>query len=316
MEHHWEFLVVIYLFFGGLGAGTFVFSAILTFMRGEAYRSLARSAALIAPFPVIFGSGILIFDLGQPFRFWRLFSTIEWSSPMSVGSWLLVLFSGLSLVHMLLWLYPKRPAVLAWRRVRIPLPGPERRREFRRLCAAVGIPLGIGVGIYTGVLLGAVPARPFWNTPMVAMLFLFSALSTAAALLILVSHVGSRKTDPKRFEAQRRFLYGADIGIILLEIFLVLPYLLHNALSTASQARSIELILGGPFTNLFWIGFVAIGLLIPLAIEVFDMLPLIAGRSGGRHFTLLGYLSGLQVLVGGFILRWVFVYAGQVSHFG
>ncbi len=312
----WGALIVIYLFLGGLSAGLFLFSAILTFVRNERLRPLARIAGLIAPWPVILGATILIFDLGQPWRFWRLFVTVEWTSPMSIGSWLLIVFSGMCFVHMLLWRWPEGPAGITVGKTRVNLPSPETRRDIRRFLAATGTPVAMAVGIYTGVLLGAVPARPFWNTPTVAMLFLFSAISTAAALLILVSNRTRGAGDPARFDAERRFLYGADLGVILLEVFLVIPFFLHNALSTASQARSLDLVLGGPFTGLFWIGFVGIGLVLPFLLEVIDVLPLLAGRKATKHHTFLGYVTGLQVLVGGFILRWVFVHAGQVSHFG
>ncbi|MFH1845034.1 MAG: NrfD/PsrC family molybdoenzyme membrane anchor subunit, partial [bacterium] len=299
---------------GGLSAGLFVLSALLTFFGGQPFRSLARAGALVAPFPVAIGCLILIFDLGNPLRFWRLFSTIQWTSPMSVGSWLLVIFTGVAFLHAALWKFPESPDSLQFRKWTVRLPGADLRRTWRRLLAAVGIPLGLGVGIYTGVLLGAIPARPFWNTPMVAMLFLFSALSTATAVLLIVASRKGGTSDS--FATQRRVLYSADIGIILMEIFLVIPYILHNALSTASQADSLALVLGGPFTWSFWIGFVALGLLIPLLIELFDLLPLIAGKAHTSHNKFFGYLSGVLVLVGGFMLRWVFVHAGQVSHFG
>ena len=56
--------------------------------------------------------------------------------------------------------------------------------------------------------------------------------------------------------------------------------------------------------------------MLPFLLEVIDLLPLLAGRKAAKHHAFLGYVTGLQVLVGGFILRWVFVHAGQVSHFG
>jgi formate-dependent nitrite reductase membrane component NrfD len=315
MEYRWDYLVVIYLYFGGLSAGLFVFSALLTFLRDDRFDSLRRFAGLAAPIPVSIGSIVLIFDLGNPLRFWRLFSTVQFSSPMSIGSWLLIAFTGVTVLHMLLLLFPDRPDALKFGGLRLPLPGPAKRDTLRRFFAAVGIPMALGVGIYTGVLLGAIPARPFWNTPLVAMLFLFSALSTAAALMMIYAN-WRPQGGTESLTAQRHLLYGVDVGIILLEILLLIPYILHNALSTASQAASLDLILGGAYTQLFWVGFVGIGLLIPLVLEVGDLLPAILGRTTTRHNRMLGYLSGIMVLVGGFILRWVFVFAGQDSTFG
>ena len=56
--------------------------------------------------------------------------------------------------------------------------------HWRNSLAIIGLPISVGVGIYTGVLLGAVQSRPFWNTNLVAQLFLFSGLSTGCAALI------------------------------------------------------------------------------------------------------------------------------------
>jgi len=131
--------------------------------------------------------------------------------------------------------------------------------------------------------------------------------------------LAARRADavaPEVRQIEQKVLIGADIGIILMEIFLVIPYILHNALSTASQASSIELVLGGPYTAPFWIGFVLIGLLIPLVIELFEIVPLVAKKDHQPHGRLLAYLTGVQVLIGGFMLRWVFVFAGQESYFG
>jgi formate-dependent nitrite reductase membrane component NrfD len=54
------------------------------------------------------------------------------------------------------------------------------------LVAGFGIPISIGVGIYTGVLLGSLTARPFWNNPMLPMLFLISAMMTGSASMCFV----------------------------------------------------------------------------------------------------------------------------------
>lgn len=309
----WGMPVVIYLYFGGLSAGTFVLSAFLSYLRDERLDRLAAAGALFSPLPLYIGLFMLLIDLERPLLFWRLFTTVQWTSPMSVGSWLLMLFSVIATLHAIMWL-PNRFSVIRLGKLTLSLP--KNRERLRGILGAIGFPLGLGVGIYTGVLLGAVPARPFWNTPMVAMLFLVSALSTATAVLLLVSTWNAGKDGTEEFHRERKILYSADVVLILFEIFLVIPYILHNSLSTASQATSLQLILGGEFTGLFWYGFVVAGLLIPLVLETLDLIPEIARRQRARHIKSLGYLSAVLVLVGGFLLRYIFVFAGQASHFG
>lgn len=322
-EPVWEFLIVFYLFMGGLSAGLYFVSGLATWIQEDGkpcYPRLSRWGALLAPWPVSLGSALLIFDLGKPLRFWKLFFHFRWQSPMSIGSWLLVLFTLLSLVYLWAWLESDERAALV---ARLPKPIlsrlPEKAKAWlahdlsvwRKELAMFGFPLAVGVGIYTGVLLGAVQARPFWNTNLVAQMFLFSALSTGTATLMLVRLMDSPRPDLKEL----RFLYSLDICLIFLEFFIVLPYLLHGELSTLAVQQALALILGGPYTLAFWGLFMGLGLLAPLAIELWEFKPVLMGR-GELHISRRWALSAAGLVIfGGFILRYVFVFAGQASGF-
>lgn len=328
MEHstfhfHWNLLIAFYLFTAGISAGAFFVSGLATYLGGERYERISRIGALLAPWPLSLGLAALIFDLTKPFQFWWLFLTVEYTSPMSVGSWLLTGFSVLSFVYFALWLpqpwrdllrLPHRLADLthfsAWR--------PLDRREInmaRRVAAAMGAPLAIGVGMYTGVLLGAIPARPLWNTPMVAQLFLMSAMSSGGATVLLIASLMRPRAGHDHLHTERHFLVSFDAMLIVLEIFMIIPFFLHQSLSTWGSSQSLNLIMGGPYTLAFWGGVVLLGLLIPLAIEGFELFPVIWQEHAVKYSRLWGGLSAGMVLIGGFALRYVFVYAGQVSHF-
>jgi len=60
---------------------------------------------------------------------------------------------------------------------------------------------------------------------------------------------------------------------------------------------------------------IALGILLPLAIEAYELFPVVLKQGVARFSLMLSAFSGLLVLVGGFLLRFVFVYAGQASHF-
>lgn len=318
----WGILVVNYLFLAGLSAGAFAISSFATYLGGPHFRRVARIGALLAPWPVMIGLGVLILDLGRPLAFWHLFMTVQYTSPMSIGSWLLTGFVVISLIYAALWVpapldnllrLPSRAGDLLTFTHWLPLSGSLLRRA-RSVVAAVGFPISLGVGIYTGILLGAVPGRPFWNTPMLAQLFLFSAMSTGTAtVLIITALLGARRKD--ELEQERKLLVSTDLVLIVLEIFMLIPFLLHHALSTWSSASSISLILGGEFTVPFWLGVIVLGILLPLAIEGYELFPVILKEGAARYSLVLSATSGVLVLAGGFILRFVFVYAGQVSHF-
>jgi formate-dependent nitrite reductase membrane component NrfD len=311
--HEWGILIVNYLFLGGLSAGLFFVAALAGYLEkdGESrYQQIARIGAWLAPWPVAAGSLLLIFDLGNWYRFYKLFLHFRWQSPMSIGSWLLVLFHLVALAYCWSWLPPAfRTAIL--KTCRLPRPFDRDPAPWRKLIAAAGFPLSIGVGIYTGVLLGAVQARPFWNTNLVAQMFLFSALSTGCAVLILLRSFGPRRLDP----AEVRFLYSLDVTVMALEFFIVVPYLIHGELSVDAVRQSLQLILGGPYTLAFWALFMGAGLLAPLAAEIWELAPaVISGRQLHHRRRLAAVACGL-VLVGGYVLRYVFVFAGQMSSF-
>ena len=200
--------------------------------------------------------------------------------------------------------------------------------------------MSVGVAIYTGVLLGAVQSRPFWNTNLVAQLFLFSALSAGCALLILVFATTSRRFQMHEFQS----LYLLDLSFLTLEFFIVIPYVIHGELSVQAVRESLKLILGGPYTIVFWVFFIGLGLLLPWVIEAREVLPLLLthaqvipnaeavgmtsvgttlatlGGPGGIALSKpVGFSRGwaisaaLLVLVGGVLVRYIFVFAGQMS---
>ena len=313
----WGFLIINYLFLGGLSAGLFFVAALATLLQrnGETpHVRITRYGALLAPWPVMVGCLLLIFDLGKWYRFYKLFLHLRWVSPMSIGSWLLVAFSLISLLNCYAWLTERQRNVMF---AKLPRPLVFLREfnydidNWRRRLALIGLPFSVGVGIYTGVLLGAVQSRPFWNTNLVAQMFLFSALSTGCAALILVLALAGNKIEAAEF----RLLYLLDICFLTLEFFIVLPYLIHGQLSVQAVRESLQLILGGPFTVVFWIFFLALGLLVPLAIEVREMAPALVSKTITHCSRPLAALTAMLVLAGGFLLRYIFVFAGQMSTF-
>ncbi len=314
----WGFLIVNYLFLGGLSAGLFFVSALATLMQKNGttphYTRIARYGALLAPWPVMLGCLLLVFDLGNWYRFYKLFLHFRWTSPMSIGSWLLIIFNAVSLVYLFAWLsaeernalFARLPRRLGWlQRFNRDV------SKWVRPLAMAALPLSVGVGIYTGVLLGAVQSRPFWNTNLVAQLFLTSALSTGCALMIFVLVITCREME---FSGVR-LLCALDIFFLALEFFIVVPYIIHGQLSTQAVQDSLKLILGGPFTLLFWVFFLAMGVLLPLGIEVREILPSILGRPSEHCSRWLAATTAILVLGGGFVLRVIFVYAGQMSTF-
>src|SRR6266545_1901035 len=188
---HWTWYIVPYFFLAGLSGGCYALATLLR-LRGERRDEPAARLGYYAAFATFVPCPVLLtLDLTQPLRFWHMlwnttpgaqgFNFRYWS-PMSVGSWALVAFGLVVTVTFVEVLVRdqvvRRPLVL--RAVR-PLDG-----TLGKLWILVGALLGTFIAGYTGVLL-AVSNQPVWSdTWTLGGLFLASALSGSAALLVLL----------------------------------------------------------------------------------------------------------------------------------
>lgn len=312
-ELYWGLPVILYLFLAGMGAGATVVGASMMLRGGGGPRGvhheIARYGALLGPIPVIVGVAAIVFELGSwqaghYFRFINLFLVAN-LSPMSVGSWLLVAFIITSLMFAYTYL-PFMPMFFG------------DRLKWRVALAWVNIPLGIGVAVYTGVLLGSMPSRPFWNSPMLAFLFLISALSTGTALIIFarsfITRGGLSEEHREIVHKSGYVLASADVTMIAFEILAVFLFVMFAYLTVGDVRYAIETILpGGPLAGLFWGGVVLLGLTIPGLVELYHVAP---GVLYKKKYTVSRYtemLIAALVIAGGFLLRYVVVIAGQIT---
>jgi formate-dependent nitrite reductase membrane component NrfD len=202
-------------------------------------------------------------------------------SPMSIGSWALLIFGIFSFVSFLGALADaKRIPWAAWRRVHPP-------SLLGRFIAAIGGIFGFYVAGYTGVLL-AVTNRPIWSdTPLLGLLFVVSAASTSAALMILLAQKSSW-TMPGLLDLQRM-----DAWVIALELIVLIAVIV----SLGPVAR----VWLNAWGLLLFLGVIVLGMLVPL------VLYWRGGKRGEHNMT----TNAALVLVGGFILRLVIVFSAQ-----
>jgi formate-dependent nitrite reductase membrane component NrfD len=244
-----------------------------------------------------------------------------------------VIFSFLSFVYFYLWL-PDRFDVVEWLRkalphsdksalVRLLKTSPLLNRftrkslnELRGWVAMAGVPISLSVGIYTGVLLGALAARPFWNNPMLPMLFLVSALKTGTASICMIGCVvkGFGGMSRQKIETNKFVIHSIDFFLMILSIIALLLFVFGLYTSSRSSIEAAALIMGGQYTFLFWGVVVALGVMFPLTLELYELVPHFTRRAALReHNPWISGAVSLSVLVGGFVLRYVVVYAGQAA---
>jgi formate-dependent nitrite reductase membrane component NrfD len=291
--HIWGWEIPVYLFFGGLVAGFMIISGYFTF-KGHHKHSDFSSFYLPHLSLVMLTAGMcaLFLDLEHKMHVWRLYVTFEFKSPMSWGSWILMLVYPTLLLNTL---------------VSIPRPFRGRIRFFDRISANIAerpmLQKNIGVlnmltgavlGMYTGILLSSLGARPLWSSSMLWVLFLTSGLSSAAALVHMIT------PDVKERELSAK----ADNGFLMFELLVFVLFFIGLVTSTASHRAAAALLLTGPFAALFWVFVILLGIVIPLFIQ------LLAVNHRIRHTV----VAPIMVLIGGVVLRFVIVFAGQESH--
>ena len=294
--HIWTWEVAMYLFLGGLTAGIMVFAAYVTLARKDDEAPFAATQlALLAPIALSLGMTTLFLDLEHKLYVFRFYTSFQPTSPMSWGAWILLLIYPVTTLQILSTLRRGFPAVAPYvDRWALPRAIVDWCENHRRQIALVAVPSGIALGIYTGILLSAFSARPFWNSGVLGPLFLVSGLSTAAALVALLS----RKTREKEIFTR------LDLVLIVTELALVGLFFISLATGTSQHIEALQSITGGPYTMVFWVLFVGFGLLIPLLLEMLEI------RGIGKS---LAMLAPVLVLIGGYALRQVMIDVGQES---
>jgi formate-dependent nitrite reductase membrane component NrfD len=324
--HAWGWEIPVYLFLGGLVAGLMIIAGVrLLIMRPTQRQALV--CCTIGPLAGLtllsIGMLALFLDLTHKINVWRLYLTFQPTSPMSWGSWILLFVYPALLANALTHLPEAIPALA--KRLPVLVTISDYILARARLVSAIGlanISIGIALGVYTGLLLGTMGARPLWNSAVLGPLFLFSGLSTAAALLhgilvlttpddelpefadFLLSMVG-RWSQARPLDARiAPTLAQADNSFLTIELALLGLLLIGHLTSTAVHQEAAALLLTGPYAAVFWVFVIGLGILVPLFLQHFELLHRI------RHTI----APSLLVLMGGLVLRFVLVGAGQASH--
>ena len=259
----WNWEIPIYLFLGGITAGIMFFSALVILLKKEDHAPFAAyKLALWGPIALSLGMGGLFLDLEHKLYIYNFYTTFQPASPMSWGAWILVLVYPMMALQILLSLRRGYPRLAVWVE-KLPF-GARLLNLSEQHCGLIGalvLPVAVALGIYTGVLLSAFSARPFWNTGVLGPLFLVSGLSTAAALGILGSLQASEK----------KFFTRIDVALIWVELMLIALLVINLGTGPARQLEAMHMVMGGEYTIPFWLWFVLPGLLIPIVLELLEL---------------------------------------------
>lgn len=290
--HAWGWEIPVYLFLGGMVAGMMIISGYFLF--SGRYKETNCSCYYLPRMSFVLlslGMLALFLDLEHKAFVWRLYATFEVTSPMSWGSWILIIVYPALLANMLMKIPPNFSS--KFRSIWDLSAKLQQRPMLIKNIGVLNMFLGAMLGIYTGILLSSLGARPLWSTSILWLLFLISGLSAAAAFIHLIA----------KNKRERELLAKADNGFLVIELFVIGLMLIGLVTSTQVHMDAAYLLLDGPFAASFWVFVIALGIVIPLIIQ------LLAVNHKIQHTP----VAPIMVIVGGLILRFVIVAAGQYS---
>lgn len=285
----WHWLIVAYFVLGALAGGTYFLSAMIDLTGREGDRRLARLGYLVTlPLMLVIGA-VLIVDLGRPDRFWHLLvenHTLRpmfkpWV-PMSTGSWAVPLFGIFALLSFIAaFAEHRQPGWRFARRLRPP-------GVVGTLVAVPGALLALHVTGYTGVML-SVLNRPVWSdTPLFGLLFIVSAVTMAAALLVLGA----------RWQGWQGAAVAALQRIWVWLLLVQIAVLIALFVSLGPAVRG--------WLNVW-------GIVLAVGITVGIVLPLVAARRAALAGATGLPVAAALVIAGGIIVRTAVVFVPEVN---
>jgi formate-dependent nitrite reductase membrane component NrfD len=284
-------LTIWYLFFGGVGSGVYLVwyvAAVFFRRRGSVWHASVRESTqpvlIISLALLALGCLCLIRDLAFPEKVHLLF-THPTLSLLTIGAFTLAAFI-VCLGYLVFAAFQKKKGRVA--------------HVVRTAVQLIAALLALVTMVYTGVFLATITAVPFWNTPLVPVLFVLSSLSAGISILVPVAIL--RTATTQGVARVPDFLVTIDVFLIAAEAGTALLLYLLSSGDEIIRLSLAELLTGRLFYE-FWIGFVLCALVLPLVMEVFTIIVQVTAPT---YYVILGCL----ILIGGFFLRYCLINAG------
>lgn len=292
----WGFPVYLDLWFAGMAAGAYLAAFLAERFGKHSDHRLLHTALYIGIPAALAGVSFLLLDLSYPLRFWHLFIYFNLTSPMSIGSWLLTIWIGISVLILFLWHLRRRLGIR-----------PERLQWILNKLHWAGLFASVILMSYTGVLLAS-SSQPLWaSTVLLPPLFVVSAISTGAAVLIILGLI--TRLWKAYGETIRRMVQVVAV-IIMVELLVLGAYFLLLSRSEIPGAgEAMNQLTTGTLAIPFWLGVVLLAILLPFVLFIVNW-----GKKAGEQK--IAFFSSIAssafVIFGGLVLRIVIVVGGQI----
>jgi Ni/Fe-hydrogenase subunit HybB-like protein len=323
LEVHWKLLIVVYPYVTGVVAGAFILASLVKVFNvtevQPTYRlSLltALSFLLVAPLP-------LLFHLGHPGRSYEIFLTPNPTSAMAmfgfVYAWYLMVVLLLEI-----WFDYRRDLIVWAKQEKGPMKWIHKVMSLFskdissravaldmkavKIITIIGIPSAFLLHGYVGFIFGSIKANPWWSSVLMPIVFLFSAIVSGIAMVILlymiITPLRGKEIDMNCLDRMSSYLFYAVIVDFSLE---ALDFIHRLYESEESIEILSDLVTNRLFSSLVIIQ-VILGMVIPLGIMV-----IIKMFTLGKELRKLFYfVAVILIQMGIFTTRWNVVIGGQM----
>jgi len=323
VELQWSILIVLYPYLTGLVAGAFILASLARVFNVKEVRPTYRLALLTALAFLLVAPLPLQFHLGHPERSFEMYLTPHKTSAMAMFGFV-YLWYLLVVLLMEIWLDYRKDIVLLsrtssgpvkWIYKALTLGSQNISAESRRIddrvgwiVTVIGIPSAFLLHGYVGFIFGSVKANPWWSTPLMPVVFLFSAMVSGIALVLLVYQVVTRlrrqKVEMSCLDAIGKYLFY----VFVIDFSLEMLDLVHRIYESDESFRSLDFMV---HTRLYFSQIILqifIGTLLPLTLLAITQ---VKKLSEGVRRAIYSIAASLT-LIGIFAMRWNVVIGGQL----
>jgi Ni/Fe-hydrogenase subunit HybB-like protein len=323
VELQWSVLIVLYPFLTGLVAGAFILASLERVFNVAAVKPTYRLALLTALAFLLVAPLPLQMHLGHPERSFEMYLTPHRESAMAMFGFV-YLWYLMAVLVLEIWFDYRKDLVLTWRASTglkkwlygaftlwsDDISDAALRVDDRvgRFITIVGIPSAFLLHGYVGFIFGSVKANPWWSTPLMPVVFLFSAIVSGVALVMLLYIALSRlrrvPVDMRCLDTIAKYLLYAFIIDFSLEML----DLIHRLYEADESLRALDFMVK---TRLFVSQIVVqiiLGTLVPIVLLGLVQFVRFAERTRRAIYV----LAGATTLIGIMAMRWNVVIGGQL----
>ena len=317
----WSIAIVVYPYITGLVAGAFTVSSLYQVFGFERLKPVAHLALLTSLCFMIFVPLPLLLHLGHPERAFNNLLTPHWTSAMAMFGYFATFYIVLLMVET--W-FAFRPHIVEQAQHRKGLLGAAYRlltlgsydlseealrhdRKWIFWLAIAGIPGAHGLHGYVGFVFGSLKSREWWSSDLMPVVFLFSAIISGVALLIVLYVVSCKlRKVPIDLACLKGLAYTVWAFIMVALVLEGLEF--ANIVYKAREG--VETILEyvtGPLLIPYFVLQFAVGAILPLLLLSY----MIWRGTTGKALIAGVMLSAFLVLLSVFMMRWNVVIGGQ-----